>query len=294
MLARHYNVRITTEWPDALAHKDSAMLALHARKSADAIRAWHKTRGNRGLAVVLTGTDLYQDIFSDRRAKQSLEWAQALVVLQSHGLVALPAPHRPKARVIYQSAPQRAPLKKTDKQLRVVAVGHLRAVKSPHTYMEAARLLAEREDIRFHHIGQALSPEWEEAALNTMLDCPNYHWLEGQSHGRARLAIQRAHVLVHPSAMEGGAHVILEAVRSGTPVLASRVGGNIGMLGEDYEGYFNHSDAKALARLIKRCRDDRGGKYLERLRAQCDARADLFTPEAEQAGLLQLTQDLIA
>jgi hypothetical protein len=38
-----------------------------------------------------------------------------------------------------------------------------------------------------------------------------------------RPAIQRAHVLVHPSALEGGAHVIMEAVRSGTPVLASRV-----------------------------------------------------------------------
>jgi hypothetical protein len=36
--------------------------------------------------------------------------------------------------------------------------------------------------------------------------------------------------------MEGGAHVIMEAICSGVPVLASRIAGNIGMLGEDYAG----------------------------------------------------------
>jgi glycosyltransferase involved in cell wall biosynthesis len=38
-------------------------------------------------------------------------------------------------------------------------------------------------------------------------------------------------VLVHTSRMEGGAHVVIEALRSGTPVLASRIAGNLGLLG---------------------------------------------------------------
>jgi len=37
--------------------------------------------------------------------------------------------------------------------------------------------------------------------------------------------------------MGGGAHAILEAVCRGTPVVASNVSGNVGMLGSDYDGY---------------------------------------------------------
>ena len=37
--------------------------------------------------------------------------------------------------------------------------------------------------------------------------------------------------LVNCSQREGGAQVILEAIQSGTPVLASRISGNLGMLG---------------------------------------------------------------
>ena len=59
--------------------------------------------------------------------------------------------------------------------------------------------------------------------------------------------------------MEGGAHVVMEAVRSGTPVLASRVAGNVGMLGADYAGYFEHGDAAALAALLERCREGQAG-----------------------------------
>ncbi len=300
LLSRHYAVRIATQWPDESAGRDVALLALHARRSADAIRAWAREHpgegdaGSPGLAVVLTGTDLYQDIFSDRKARQSLAFAQRLVVLQAQGVQALPAPHRPKARVVYQSTPERAPLRKTDRWLRVVMVGHLRAVKSPQTLMEAARLLAGRADIRIDHIGEALAPEWEEAALETMLALPTYRWLGPLSHARARQAIARAHVLVHTSAMEGGAHVIMEAVRSGTPVLASRVGGNVGMLGEDYEGFFPHGDAGRLAALIARCRDEqtRTDGLLARLRGQCDLRAPLFDAERERAALLQVLQEI--
>ncbi|MFD0669241.1 selenoneine biosynthesis selenosugar synthase SenB [Ramlibacter sp. MAHUQ-53] len=294
LLARTHNVRILTHWPDEHAERDVALLALHARRSSAAIRAWDKARGPQGLAVVLTGTDLYHDIFSDRRAKQSLESAQRLVVLQEQGLQALPPPVRAKARVIYQSAPASAPKAKSPRLLRAVMVGHMRSVKSPQTLMQAARQLEGRNDIRIDHIGEALDPEWAEAAIRTEVDVPTYRWLGGLSHARARLAIARAHVLVITSAMEGGAHVVLEAVRSGTPVLASRVGGNVGMLGADYAGYFPHDDAARLAALLRECRDTQADPagLLARLRGQCALRAPLFEPEAERAALLQLLQDL--
>lgn len=110
------------------------------------------------------------------------------------------------------------------------------------------------------------------------------------AHGPTRGHIQRAHVLVHPSKMEGGAQVILEAVQSGTPVLASRINGNVGMLGPDYAGYFAVCDDAALAQLLRRCRDD--AHFLPLLRQQCEARAPLFEPQRERALLRQLVATL--
>jgi putative glycosyltransferase (TIGR04348 family) len=298
MLSSRHAVRIVQHWPDAQAASDELMLALHARRSADSIGAWARSHGSRGLAVVLTGTDLYQDIHSDPQAQQSLALARRLIVLQDEGLPALPAQYRPKARVIYQSTSSREALPKTRRWLRAVVVGHLREVKSPQTVFAAARLLAARADILIDHIGEA-EGSWAEQARATEAASPQYRWLGPFAHGQARRAIQRAHLLVHPSKMEGGAHVIMEAVCSGTPVLASRVSGNVGMLGEDYEGYFEHGDAQQLAALLARCRDGQVGRaidphedLLDRLRRQSVLRAPLFTPKAEQQGLIRLIDDL--
>jgi putative glycosyltransferase (TIGR04348 family) len=299
LLSPEWRVRIVQRWPDEQADGDEVMLALHARRSAEAIRAWAQGRPGRGLAVVLTGTDLYRDIATDSQAQHSLHAAQRLVVLQELGVAALPPPMRDKARVIYQSTSARTPLDKTAARLRAVMVGHLREVKSPETLFEAAHLLKERADICIDHIGEAQEAVWAERAKATQAQCPSYRWLGPLPHAATRRAIQRAHVLVHTSAMEGGAHVVMEAVRSGTPVLASRVPGNVGMLGADYQGYFEHGDAAALAALLERCRDGQGRldndpaqPLLERLRAQCSLRAPLFAPEMERAALLQLLKEL--
>ena len=83
-------VRITKEWPDAAASADTLMLALHARRSAAPSAAWAERHPGHGLAVVLTGTDLYRDIATDAAAQRSLDLAQRLVVLQERGPDALP------------------------------------------------------------------------------------------------------------------------------------------------------------------------------------------------------------
>lgn len=268
------------------------MIALHARRSADSLAAWHARHGNARLALVLTGTDLYRDIESDAAAQRSLDLARFLVVLQELGAHRLPECQRDKARTIFQSAASRKTLAKPRTRLRAVAVGHLREEKSPDTLFEAARLLKDRPDIFLDHIGGPLDPTLARLARETMAECPNYRWLGGRPHEETRRRIQRAHLLVHPSRMEGGAHVVLEAVVSGTPVLASHIDGNIGMLGADYAGYFPWSNATALAALLAVCRDD--ATYLERLRRQAAMRANLFTPASESAAVRQLAADLLA
>ncbi|MBM3388329.1 MAG: TIGR04348 family glycosyltransferase [Betaproteobacteria bacterium] len=292
-----------------LALQAQAMLALHARRSAASINAWHRQRGALGLAVVLTGTDLYKDLHSAdgttvAEVQQSMRAAQHLVVLQDQALRDLPAALAHKATLIFQSTTTRRAVDKPDLRhhpLRALMVGHLRDEKDPLTLMQAACLLHQvmplqkpacAPSIRIDHLGAALEPQWAAAALATQAQCPLYRWLGACTHETARRRIQRAHVLVHTSRIEGGAHVIMEAVCSATPVLASRVAGNVGMLGSDYAGYFEVGDAQGLARALQRFQTDEEFRFT--LQAQARLRAACFEPAREAQGLHALVNALLA
>lgn len=295
-LSGEFATRIVRQWPDDAASRDDIMIALHARRSAESVAAWSRAHPGRGLALVLTGTDLYRDIREDASAQRSLDLAGQLVVLQECAPAALPAAVRSRTRVIFQSTTSRQPATKSGGFLRTVTVGHLRDEKSPQTVFEAARLLSRHGDIRMDLIGDALDPALGDAALAAMRTAPSFRWLGGRPHEDTRRRIQRAHLLINCSRMEGGAHVIMEAVASGTPVLASAIAGNIGMLGPGYAGYFPPGDAAALAALIRRCRDGQrapDGDLLQLLQAQCRSRAGLFAPEVERAAVLGLARELL-
>jgi putative glycosyltransferase (TIGR04348 family) len=295
LLSGHYVVRLAKQWPDGVPDDDThILLALHARRSAASVAAWAQAHPGRPLVLALTGTDLYRDIQGDASAQRSLALAHRLIVLQEQGPMALPEALRGKCRVVFQSSTRRQTLVKTTAHLRAVVVGHLRDEKWPQTVFEAARLIGPDEGIFIDHIGAELDPALGAAARATQRDRPHYRWLGGLPHAATRSRIQRAHVLVHPSRLEGGAHVILEAALCGTPVLASRIDGNVGMLGADYGGYFPPGDAAALAALLRRARDGlaHGTGLLTALQAQCATRSALFEPAAERAALLNLLAEL--
>jgi len=288
MLKSHYRVELVERWNETPAN---AIVALHARRSADSIERWSQQHPHRPSVVVLTGTDLYRDIHADPSAQRSLALADRLVVLHERAVDDLPAQFRHKAVACFQSTSTRKPLPRTRQHLRAVMVGHLRDEKAPQTYFAAARRLKARHDILLDHVGAALDPALGAEALAVQASCPHYRWLGALPHQSVRRRIQRAHVLVHPSRMEGGAHVVMEAIRSGTPVIASRISGNVGMLGLDYAGYFEPDDASGLATLLERCRDD--AAILENLGLQCARRAHLFEPARERATLLSLLDELL-
>jgi putative glycosyltransferase (TIGR04348 family) len=288
MLSPAYRVRLTTAWSGG---GEALMIALHARRSAASIASWRSLRARAPLILALTGTDLYRDILDDAASQSSLRAADRLVVLNELGAQSLPAGLRPGVRVVLQSCEARKPLDKTTRHLRALMVGHLREVKSPATYFDAVRRLRHRPDILLDHVGAALDPALGAEASALASACASYRWLGTQPHDTTRRRIQSAHVLVHPSRMEGGAHVVIEAVRSGTPVLASRIDGNVGLLGEDYGGYFPPGDAGALAALLERLRDDPA--MLAHLRCACSERAPLFDPARENASLQALLAELM-
>jgi len=98
--------------------------------------------------------------------------------------------------------------------------------------------------------------------------------------------------MVISSRIEGGANVVTEALAAGVPVIASRIPGNIGMLGADYAGYYPHGNERALARLLWRAESD--PEFYRRLRRQCAARRYLISRAREKNGLQRLLRELQA
>lgn len=287
LLSRFGPVIIAQHWS---GEPVSAMIALNGRRSADSIARFRTACPEKPLAVVLTGTDLYGEMAPASVVHHSLQCASHIVVLQAEALQRLNPAEQLKARVIVQSCSRLLRHDKAQRSFDLVAVGHLRVEKDPLTLMEAARQLRGHERLRIVHIGAALDPQLGDAARETMAQCPNYRWLQGLPAGPTRRWIARSRALIHMSWLEGGAHAVIEAVRSAVPVLASRIDGNLGLLGHDYEGYFPVGDAAALTDLIRRFEGE--PMFASRLHAQCAARERMFAPAAEAAALEQLLRDM--
>jgi putative glycosyltransferase (TIGR04348 family) len=240
--------------------------------------------------MVLTGTDLYRDIRVDTSASCSLEIASRLVVLQDHGRLELARRHRRKTRVIYQSANVKLDHVPVRKRFRVAVIGHLREEKDPFRAVQALTLLPQLADVEIIQIGKALDSDMRREALAWMRKEPRYRWLDSQPHHRTLRWLASSDLLVVSSAMEGGANVICEASRIGVPIIASRIAGNIGMLGTGYPGFFPLYDGATLARLLARAASD--GLFYKKLKQAVLARRPLFAPSSERRGLRLLLQEL--
>jgi putative glycosyltransferase (TIGR04348 family) len=285
-----HRVKVASSWDGAAC---DLMIALHARKSHDSIERFRARFAARPLIVVLTGTDLYRDIRADPDARRSLELATLLVGLQDQAALELAPRLRPKVRVIYQSAPlptrvsrRRDPPRR---RFRVAVLGHLRDEKDPFRAAAALRHLPGAAELEVVQAGDALVPAMAVEARRLMRAEPRYRWVGGIAHSRALALLAASHALVVSSKMEGGANVVCEAARAGVPVLASRIRGNVGMLGRGYPGYFPLGDERALARLIDRAR--REPDFYRRLKEGVAARRRLFGPSAERRGLLAAVRE---
>lgn len=285
--AMGHRVVLEQHWGGAPA---DVMIALHARRSYDSISRYARTFPARPLVVALTGTDLYRDIHSDRDSQHSLELATRLVVLQDRGPQALPRGLRAKTRVVYQSARTIARPDPLTSRFEVVVSGHLRAEKDPFRAAAALALLPADSRIRLIHIGRAMTPRMQAEAEAYMAREPRYRWLGEHPHWRALRLLGRSRLMVISSKMEGGANVVSEALALGVPVIASRVPGNVGMLGRDYPGYYPVGNERALAKLLSRAESD--GAYYHGLERYCATRAQLVTAEHERAALKALLAEL--
>lgn len=283
-----YRTQITQHYNGQEA---DALVALHARRSADSVLAFRSRYPQRPLIVALTGTDLYHDLGRSAAAARSLELADRLILLQPEGRKRLPASQRRKARVIYQSliAPVRRGRSSPDGFV-VCVLGHLRTVKDPFRAALAVRKLPRSSRIRVMHIGGAISARMAERAEAEQKRNSRYTWLGEVPRPAALRRLAAAHLLVHASRMEGGANAVGEAAVLGVAVLASRIDGNVGLLGRGHPGLFRPGDTAGLRDLLLRAERDR--HFLDRLIQHSKRIAPLFHPDGERRAWRDLLREL--
>jgi len=127
-------------------------------------------------------------------------------------------------------------------------------------------------------------------ASKEMCNNKRYRWLGEQPRSRVRRILETSRLCVLSSRLEGGANVLSEAIVASVPVLASRIDGNIGILGPDYPGYFAVGDTRQLARLLMRA--ESSPVYLEELTMHSRGLAMLVDSAREEQAWLDLISEL--
>ena len=268
------------------------MVAVHAWRSAHAVERFKAKYPERPVVVQLSGTDIYDYIKTDPEPTlRTMALADRLVALNDLACRVVPKRLRARLCVIHQSATRfaRRPSRRT---VVVSVIGHLRDVKDPLRAAEAARLLPAQSRVRIEQVGRAYTSEWAERACAEMATNPRYIWRDDVSAAAVRRLLSQSHAMVISSRSEGGANVISEAAVAGVPILASRMDGNMGLLGQDYPGYFKVGDTEGLARLLQRVEAD--PSFVADLGKAVRRRSPLFRPARETAAWRRLLAGLVS
>jgi putative glycosyltransferase (TIGR04348 family) len=283
-----HQVRISSQW---CSKKTDVLIALHAYRSHASIVQFRKLHPNHPIILIMTGTDLYRDMPLHPEVLKSMEMSDAIVVLQSAALAMIPKNLQGKTHVIYQSTKpvkRKALLKKS---FLISVIGHLRTEKDPFCTAESLQYLRSESKIKVLHLGKAMSPEMKSQAKVYNKELKNYHWLDELSHAETLQQLSRSHLMVISSLMEGGAHVVTEAIAIGVPVIASDIPGNRGLLGDDYPGYYPVGDTKALALMLQKVEFE--PLFYKSLEAHIKKRKKYVQPQFELNSIKALLNRLI-
>lgn len=281
------------------AHDGALMIALHARKSAPAMRAFKAAYPERPLIVLLTGSDLHADLLTTSKRRdtvmESIQQAECLVVCQEGSLRDIPDSFRDKAMVVpksvnvrvsqWQPAAEQVPFK-------VILASHLRPAKDPLLITQAVTQLPKASRIEVLHFGEAESATLGKAAESATQHLqPRYQWKGPVARDAVMQALATAHVALNTSKVEGGANALAEPLVMGVPCIATAIAANEGMLGADHPGLFPVVDSKALAEMLWRAESDPA--FYHDLMEASRAQGPGFTREAERHGWSALLTDLL-
>lgn len=280
--ANGHRARIITEYD---GEPTDLLVALHAWRSSESVRQYRAHHPTGPLIVALTGTDIYRFQRTHPEAtRYSMAEADALIGLHERVADDIPADLHHRLHTVFQSAeplPRRQP--PVQSRFDVAVIGHLRDEKDSLRAAWAARGVPSESRLNVIQLGRAHNDHWQGLAEQEARQNPRFDWKGELPRWQVRRYMAKARLMVISSVMEGGANVVSEACVAGLPVIASAIPGNVGLLGEDYPGYYPVEDTEALSDQLLRA--EKEPAFLETLRAGVEGRAPLFRPESEQAAL---------
>ncbi len=298
-----HQVQVEINYQDTNA---DLLIALHAWRSAEAIETFKQSYPNRPIILVLTGTDIYKFQMSHPEiVYAAMDKADALIGLHDRVHKDIPIRYQQKLHCILQScifqsgvcqSSEPPPINTsatdvTSEFFDVCVIGHLREEKDSLRAALAVRGLPLNSKIRVIQVGKAHDLSWEKQALEEAKHNPRYQWLGEIPHADIIKLMKSSRLMVISSIMEGGANVISEACIAGLPIIASDISGNIGVLGELYEGYFTTGDTHSLQQQLVKA--EQQPRWLVTLRQHCFQLSEHFRPDCERASLKSLIEQLV-
>lgn len=277
LCAAGHTVDVETDW---VRGDQDVMIALHATRSHEAMTAWKKKNFSKPLILVMTGTDLYRELpAGNTKALASLEIADQIVLLQPAAIECIPQHLHKRCWVIYQSISTHKSLPKHKHCFMVTVIGHLRDEKDPLRTALALKHIPKNVPIKVIHLGMIMQENFNAEVQQLAQQDSRYRWIGQRSHQNTLRWLARSQLMVISSIMEGGAHVVSEAIALGIPVIASDIAGNRGLLGDDYPGFFPVRDEVELAKLLMRAEYDPA--FMMKLSEAVHKRQELIKPERE-------------
>jgi putative glycosyltransferase (TIGR04348 family) len=284
----NYKSAITEQWSKKPC---DVLIALHGLRSHDSIQGFKKAYPNHPVVLIMTGTDIYRDLKNSTKVIKSMEMADAIVVLQPDAIQSLPKQFHHKVQVIYQSVKGVTRKSPPKRHFLASIIGHLRSEKDPFCAAQCLSLLPSNSKIQLVQLGKAMSSEFKKQALSIEKNVMRYQWLGQLSHPRTLQWLSRSHVMIISSIMEGGAHVVSEAIAIGIPVIASDIPGNRGLLGDAYPAYYPIGDSLTLSKLLNKAETD--PVFYQKLSRAIALRQKITKPELEQKSIQKLIKSLI-
>jgi L-malate glycosyltransferase len=261
-------------------------------------------RMNAASIVTVVGNDIKKYIFSPEKVavcRSGLETAD-LVVALSRDLVEMAdalTPVEKKARIIYNSVeipPQRwSRTRDRDGPFRIGCAGIFKYAKGLPYLFKAVAQLCPREGLRLELRGHLRDSEKD--IYNQMLDRTALgdvlHLLESLPHDKIPEWLRTLDVFVLPSLTEGCPNILMEAMASGVPSIATRTGAVEYLMEDHISGLVvPWGNSQALGAALKEIMDH--PPLARQLGSAAGLRMKEFSPSRERGAWESLYRELLS